>query len=199
MGLAIKYLSELKGRFWFGAGVSPNGMSDAIGMTWDGTDNQMQVADQTVELSLFAGGQAARTAIELLRQSDERELNAHYARELEKLFAGYSNNLIGKPQLLARRTMDEGRILLPGSRRGHADRTVSRSAVSRATGVRRRALLSSILRLHGRRAPVGIGSRIGHHSQRGPHVMASLEPVHHYKRAQRSKRSFSVKLQHDHI
>jgi monoamine oxidase len=100
MGLAIKYLSDLKGRFWFGAGSSPNGMSEAIGMTWDGTDNQIQMADQTVELSLFAGGHAARTAIELLGQSDERELNAHYARELEKLFPQYSKNLIGEPQFI---------------------------------------------------------------------------------------------------
>jgi monoamine oxidase len=100
MGVAIKYLSELKGRFWFGAGLSPNGMSDAIGMTWDGTDNQIQLPDQTVELSLFAGGRAARTAIELLEQSNERELDAHYAKELERLFAGYSANLVGEPQFI---------------------------------------------------------------------------------------------------
>lgn len=100
MGLAIKYLSELKGRFWFGAGLSPNGMSEAIGMTWDGTDNQIQLADQTVELSLFAGGHAARAAIELLSRTDERQLNAHYASELEKLFAGYSKNLAAEPKFV---------------------------------------------------------------------------------------------------
>jgi monoamine oxidase len=101
MGLAVKYLSELKARFWFGEGVSPNGMSETIGMTWDGTDNQMQMPDQSVELSLFAGGHAANAAIELLAKSDERELNAYYARELEKIFVGYSSNLLGEPQFVS--------------------------------------------------------------------------------------------------
>jgi monoamine oxidase len=100
MGLAIKYLSDLKVRFWFGAGLSPNGMSEAIGMTWDGTDNQIQMSDQTVELSLFAGGYAAREAIDLLSRSGERALNAHYAGELDKLFAGYSKNLAGEPKFI---------------------------------------------------------------------------------------------------
>ncbi|TFW56517.1 NAD(P)/FAD-dependent oxidoreductase [Bradyrhizobium sp. MOS001] len=100
MGLAIKYLSELKGRFWFGGGLSPNGMSDAIGMTWDGTDNQIQMTDQSVELSLFAGGDAAKEAIELLGRSGQGELNAYYGRELEKLFAGYSGNLVSDPTLI---------------------------------------------------------------------------------------------------
>lgn len=101
MGIAIKYLSELKSRFWFGAGLSPNGTSEAIGLTWDGTDNQIQMADQTVELSLFAGGNAAEAAIELLARSDERQLNAYYARELEKLFAGYSRNLATEPKFIS--------------------------------------------------------------------------------------------------
>lgn len=101
MGLAVKYLSELKGRFWFGSGLSPNGMSETIGMTWDGTDNQIQMADQTVELSLFAGGSAAATAVELFERPDQRQLNEHYEHELERLFAGYSSNLVGKPQFIS--------------------------------------------------------------------------------------------------
>lgn len=101
MGLAVKYLSELKSRFWFGSGLSPNGMSETIGMTWDGTDNQIQMNGQTVELSLFAGGRAAEVAIELLARSDERQLNAYYAGELEKLFAGYSRNLTSDPGFIA--------------------------------------------------------------------------------------------------
>ncbi|MBX9842653.1 MAG: FAD-dependent oxidoreductase [Xanthobacteraceae bacterium] len=101
MGVAIKYLSELKGRFWFGAGLSPNGMSDAIGMTWDGTDNQIQMTGQTVALSLFAGGDAAKEAIELLDRSGQDGLNAHYARELDKIFAGYSGNRAGDPKFIS--------------------------------------------------------------------------------------------------
>lgn len=101
MGVAIKFLSELKSRFWFSAGLSPNGTSETIGLTWDGTDNQIQMADQTVELSLFAGGHAAEAAIELLGSSDELRLNAFYAGELDKLFAGYSGNLVGKPTFVS--------------------------------------------------------------------------------------------------
>ncbi len=101
MGVAVKYLSELKGRFWFGAGQSPNGTSETIGLTWDGTDNQIQMPDQTVELSLFAGGHAAEAAIELLAKSDERQLNAYYARELDKLFSGYSDNLAAEPKFVS--------------------------------------------------------------------------------------------------
>ncbi|WP_456721187.1 MULTISPECIES: flavin monoamine oxidase family protein [unclassified Bradyrhizobium] len=101
MGVAIKYLSELKSRFWFGAGLSPNGTSETIGLTWEGTDNQIQMADQTVELSLFAGGRAAEAAIQLLSASGELQLNAYYAGELDKLFAGYSGNLVGNPTFVS--------------------------------------------------------------------------------------------------
>ena len=100
MGLAIKYLSDLEARFWFGAGQSPKGMSEAIGMTWDGTDNQIQMSDQTVELSLFAGGHAAREAVDLLNKSGKRALDAHYAGELDKIFTGYSKNLTGEPEFI---------------------------------------------------------------------------------------------------
>ena len=100
MGTAVKYLSEMKARFWFASGLSPNAMSDSIGITWDGTDNQLQLDDQSVELSLFAGGHAANSAIDLLDRSGLKELNAFYAREIGKMYLGYSSNRASTPQFV---------------------------------------------------------------------------------------------------
>jgi monoamine oxidase len=96
MGHAVKYLSYMKTRFWFAEGLSPNAVSDRIGMTWEGTDNQMQIDDNPVELSLFAGGAAAEEAIKLNRESEE-SLHAFYARELELLYRGYTDNRASRP------------------------------------------------------------------------------------------------------
>jgi monoamine oxidase len=95
-GVAIKYLSEMKSRFWLKAGLSPNSVSDVIGMTSDGTDNQIQLKDQTVTLSLFAGGVAAQAAIAL----GVDKLDAYYADEIEKLYRGYKRNRVSAPQFV---------------------------------------------------------------------------------------------------
>jgi monoamine oxidase len=92
MGSAIKYLSEMKTRFWFAEGLSPNSVSETIGMTWEGTDNQLQIGGQPVELSLFAGGRAADAAIEMFERSGMQGLSAFYTREMDKLYPGYSRD-----------------------------------------------------------------------------------------------------------
>jgi monoamine oxidase len=96
MGSAIKYLSPVKTRFWFGHRLSPNAVSDRIGMTWEGTDNQIQVDDIPVELSLFAGGAAAEAALKLAGESEDT-LHAFYAREIESLYQGYTENRASTP------------------------------------------------------------------------------------------------------
>lgn len=96
MGTAVKYLSPLKTRFWFGSGSSPNSLSDVCGMTWDGTDNQMQLDGAPVELSLFAGGRAAVLATELFDKG-EAEVHSFFAQELTKIYPEYSEQLTGKP------------------------------------------------------------------------------------------------------
>lgn len=60
-GPAVKYLSALERRFWIAEGLAPSAMSDRVGMTWEGTDNQMDTA--AFDLSLFAGGRVAQEAI----------------------------------------------------------------------------------------------------------------------------------------
>ena len=97
MGIAVKYLSELNSRFWFHNGLSPSGSSKAIGVTWDGTDNQLQLQGQTVELSVFSGGPAAETAINFPSPVDRRSF---YQAELEKLYPGYSGEVVGDPRFV---------------------------------------------------------------------------------------------------
>ena len=61
-GPAVKYLSAIERRFWIPEGVAPSGMSDQLGMIWEGTDNQMDTA--RFDVSVFAGGRPAQHAID---------------------------------------------------------------------------------------------------------------------------------------
>src|SRR5260370_18862376 len=80
--------------------ISPNAVSERIGMTWDGTDNQIQLDGQTVELSLFAGGAAAESALNLFDKGGPEDLNAFYTREIEKLYPGYTDHRFRQPQFI---------------------------------------------------------------------------------------------------
>jgi monoamine oxidase len=89
MGQAVKYLSPLRRRFWLDSRLAPSSSSTRYGMTWEGTDNQIEGDGGIVELSLFAGGRAARRALEA------RNAHAFYRPLLEKVYGkGYSRNLI---------------------------------------------------------------------------------------------------------
>jgi monoamine oxidase len=61
-GPAVKYLSAVERRFWIPDGVAPSGMSDQLGMIWEGTDNQMDTAG--FDVSVFAGGRPAQQAVD---------------------------------------------------------------------------------------------------------------------------------------
>lgn len=61
-GPAVKYLSAVERRFWITEGLAPSGMSDQLGMMWEGTDNQMDTA--RFDVSVFAGGRPAQRAID---------------------------------------------------------------------------------------------------------------------------------------
>jgi monoamine oxidase len=99
MGSAIKYLSSVKSRFWFGESISPSSVSDVLGVTWEGTDNQMQIDSSQVELTLFAGGGAAELAMHLF-DKQPYELHAFYSGELERIYPGYSAALASVPQFV---------------------------------------------------------------------------------------------------
>ena len=61
-GPAVKYLSAVERRFWIKEGLAPSGMSETLGMAWEGTDNQMDTAK--FDLSVFAGGRVAQAAVD---------------------------------------------------------------------------------------------------------------------------------------
>ena len=61
-GPAVKYLSGVERRFWIPEGLAPSGLSDQLGMMWEGTDNQMDTA--RFDVSVFAGGRLAQRAID---------------------------------------------------------------------------------------------------------------------------------------
>ena len=84
MGPAVKFLSSVSERFWLERRLSPSGMDERIGETWEGTDNQTVLDDQGIELTVFAGGDAARAALA------SRNPASWYAKRLDELFPGYS-------------------------------------------------------------------------------------------------------------
>ena len=85
MGNGIKFFSNLKDRFWIREGAAPSGISSDLGMIWEGTDNQVQVGNAEVVLSVFAGGPA-------VAGRDE----AYYKRQLARLYPGYSTSNSGR-------------------------------------------------------------------------------------------------------
>jgi len=85
MGPAVKYLTALDKRFWIEHGSAPSGLSDEIGMIWEGTDNQ--IGGDAFELSLFAGGDAANAV-----PPDERERRQYYDKRLASLLGGYGQH-----------------------------------------------------------------------------------------------------------
>jgi hypothetical protein len=77
MGTAVKYLSSLKRRFWIGEGRAPTATSDQFGVTWEGTDNRIAEPGKDVELSLFAGGPIAESALDEF-ETVEKLRSAHF-------------------------------------------------------------------------------------------------------------------------
>jgi monoamine oxidase len=94
-GPAVKYLSPLDGRFWLAAGQAPYGMSDDVGMIWEGTDNQVLVGDQGVELSLFAGGPSAEAALEA------EDPPRYFGPRLDAMLPGFQQHVAGPGTFIA--------------------------------------------------------------------------------------------------
>jgi len=86
-GPAIKYLAPVKDRFWQDEGLSPDGVSDVLGMTWEGTSSSLGAGG--VDLSVFAGGVAAQKAL------DNHGRDAHFRRLIEELYPAFSGQRAG--------------------------------------------------------------------------------------------------------
>jgi monoamine oxidase len=88
MGVNVKYLAAVKGRFWKDAGLSPDAMTDGmVSMTWDGTDNQRGPG---ACLTAFSGGPAAETCRQRWIEAKDRAYHA----ELEKLYPKFAENFL---------------------------------------------------------------------------------------------------------
>lgn len=125
-GPAVKYLSGVERRFWIPEGVAPSGMSDQLGMIWEGTDNQMDTA--RFDVSVFAGGRPAQHAIDAGGGASyfAPRLNAllpHYeafATEFEnwpkRIGMGYSTPAMGEVTTTQKSYMEliAGRIAVAG-------------------------------------------------------------------------------------
>jgi monoamine oxidase len=91
MGTAVKYLSRMATRFWIAERRAPSAVSDQCGMLWEGTDNQMQTSGQDVELTVFAGGDAANAAVHAER-GGHTALRQFYDDRINPLYATYTNH-----------------------------------------------------------------------------------------------------------
>jgi len=88
MGVAVKYLAEVKTRFWKADGLSPDSLTDKmVSMTWDGADNQ---PGDPAALISFSGGPAARECREAWQESGDEAFH----RELSKIYPKYRENFV---------------------------------------------------------------------------------------------------------
>jgi monoamine oxidase len=85
MGPAIKYLSNVRSRFWIPQGTAPSGTSDDLGLTWEGTDGQ--IGGLGLELTVFAGGYAAENALR------SRDRSAYFRKRIGSIYPGYSQEV----------------------------------------------------------------------------------------------------------
>jgi monoamine oxidase len=90
-GVAVKFFSNVKERFWIKDGFAPMGGSLEIGQVWEGTDNQTRVRGQDIVLSVYTGARAP--------SADD------YKKGLDRLYpanprkgSGYLANLNKKPK-----------------------------------------------------------------------------------------------------
>jgi monoamine oxidase len=93
MGDAVKYLSDVKSRFWLRKDMSANSSAGTYGNTWDGTDNQTQADGQDIAFSVFAGGESAHRALDIYERKGDAALHAHYGKAIGKVYRDYAKQL----------------------------------------------------------------------------------------------------------
>jgi len=83
MGLALKHLAALRGRFWKARGLGPNAVTDGMAtMTWDSTGGQ---PTEAACLTAFSGG----SVVESCRRSWRERGADGYDVAMEAIYAGY--------------------------------------------------------------------------------------------------------------
>jgi len=101
MGIAIKYLTRSATRFWIQESKAPSGVSEACGMIWEGTDNQMQTPGQDVELTLFAGGDSAEAALQELQARGMEAVERFYDERIGSLYSTFARARRPGPRFVA--------------------------------------------------------------------------------------------------
>lgn len=89
-GNALKYVTAVKDRFWIKSGTAPSGLGGMVGMTWEGSDNQVELTGKTYDLSCFAGGPFAD---EIMKTAPDR-VKEFFGPKMESIFKGYSQSFI---------------------------------------------------------------------------------------------------------
>lgn len=90
MGVNVKYLANVKKRFWLDRKLSQYALADldVVNMTWDATD--AQEGDENICLTSFSGGPTAEAA----RAKPEGGRDAAYKADLEKVLPGFGENFV---------------------------------------------------------------------------------------------------------
>ncbi len=91
MNDAVKFFSKFKKRFWIHQPAAPSGGATRLGQVWEGTDNQTQLGEQPVVLSVFAGPISDTKHAPKLEEFEKR---------LTELFPAYASHLI-RPTLFS--------------------------------------------------------------------------------------------------
>lgn len=89
-GPAVKFLTTLDRRVWLRPWLAPVALSDVIGETWEGSDNQTMLPGQHAVLSVFAGATQAQQAL-----SHGPDPSGWYAERLNLLYPGYTESRTG--------------------------------------------------------------------------------------------------------
>lgn len=85
-GPAIKYLSLLERPFWIDQGVEPNALTDTpVGEFWEATDGQRLSPNSAACLTVFSGGQAANSCLQVPRGQRDQQMT----RWIEMIYPGY--------------------------------------------------------------------------------------------------------------
>jgi|tagenome__1003787_1003787.scaffolds.fasta_scaffold20989546_4 monoamine oxidase len=91
-GNACKYFAPLDTRFWIPEGLSPSGMSDQAGMSWEATDNQMRLPGQSGTqycFTLFTGGPIAARAVAEAEKHAPGFPDAYFKPLIEPMYPGF--------------------------------------------------------------------------------------------------------------
>lgn len=89
MGTNLKWLAEVKKRFWKELNVAPDSLTDTfMSQSWEGTD--AQEGDEHASIHCFSGGKAADLSLSFT----QRERDGKYIEFLNSIYPGFKDNFV---------------------------------------------------------------------------------------------------------